>query len=217
MLSPDEDFSQTGVQSGIKYAESFKKYKEMLTGDVNSSTFKRVFSEFNAHLFGKVPTLRNDLIADDGDYDSEVEQFMNELLTDSPVNAVTDAEANKTPPPSSLPISPLRSNHHVSISVTSHVSHTVAASSQVSNIVSSSIALSPEPEVGEIYPPNPEATQPPVRPTARKKSAKLSKPTATDSDADANTAPNPRKKSNWQAKPAARSGEHSTRALRSRT
>ncbi|KAF9642036.1 hypothetical protein BDM02DRAFT_3080219, partial [Thelephora ganbajun] len=74
LLSPDEDFLQTGVNSGIKYIQSFKKYKEMLTEDPNSRVFKRIISEFNASLFGVAPTPSDDFVPDDGDYDSELEQ-----------------------------------------------------------------------------------------------------------------------------------------------
>ena len=153
MLSPDEDFSQTGVNSGIMYAESFKKYKEMLTGDANSSIFKRVISKFNASLFGTTPVLSNNLIADDGDYDSELEQFRNELLADSPAEVVTSTGASDTFPLASLPPTPpIQLDRRVSISVTSHVLHTVAASSQVSNIISSNVTLPSEPGVKETPP-----------------------------------------------------------------
>ena len=82
MLSPDEDFSQTGFNSGIKYTESFKKYKEILTEDHNSPTFKRIFAEFNTSLFSTAPPRSDNLITDDGDYESELEQFRNELHAD---------------------------------------------------------------------------------------------------------------------------------------
>ena len=214
MLSPDEDFSQTGVHSGIMYAESFKKYKEMLTGDANSSTFERIFSEFNASLFGTVPTLSNDLILDDGNYDSELEQFRNELLADSPIEAGTGTGANNTSPPSPLPASPLHPDQRVSISATSHVSHTVVASSQVSNTINNTIVLPLEPEVIETSPPSPEAVQLVGRPAPKKKGTK---PSRSTSDADANTIPTQKKRAARQAKTVIAPEEHPDRVLRKRT
>jgi hypothetical protein len=75
-VSPDEDFSPTGSNSGIKYSESFQKYKDMIIRDSGTVVFKRIISEFNNSLFGSVTATRNDLIAEDGNYDSELERFM---------------------------------------------------------------------------------------------------------------------------------------------
>ena len=131
---------------------------------------------FNAFLFSAVPTLSANAIAEDGDYDSELERFNAGLHVDpfaedvdvTPVPLLPEIPLNKDP---ELP--PVHSDHHLSISVTSHVSsHAATTSSQVSNTVSSSIILpSAEPEVEETSPPNPEA----IRPAPRKKGAKSTK------------------------------------------
>ena len=196
MLSPDEDFSQIGVNSGIKYAESFKTYKEILTADRDSPTFERIFSEFNTSLFGTAPPLSGDLVADDGDYDSELEKFRNELRAGSPIDDVADVRTGKASPPS-LPIPSVQPDHHVSISVTSHVSHTITASPQVSNVVNNSVILPSEREVDNPPPSPPKAT----RPTARKKGSKSSKPTeVTTATAETDPASTTLKKRSQRAK-----------------
>lgn len=188
MVSPDEDFSPTGTTSGIKYSESFKKYKEMLTATPDSPVFKRIFSKFNSSLFDTAPTISGDLIAEDGDYDSELDQFRAELLADHVGGVTTDMvslslhQDSPSQPTSELPA--IQPERHVSISVTSHVSTRIgAASSQVSNVINSSIALSPtESEVEESSPPSPKATRPPPK----KKGARSSKKaTATHEESDA--------------------------------
>ena len=185
-MSPDEDFSQAGFSSGINYTESFEKYKEMLTEERDSSMYTRIFEEFNRSLFNTTPPRSDDVIADDGDYDSELEAFRNETRTDSlPEGIVIGVGAKKTSPPSSLPTSPIQPDHHVSISVTSHVSHTIAASSQVSNIINSSVTLPPEHEVTET-PPSPLKATRPAPKKKGSKSSKLTTATTTTSDADAN-------------------------------
>ena len=186
MLSPDEDFSQAGVNSGIQYAESFKVYKEMLSRDPEDPTFKRIFSHFNASLFSKAPTTSGRVVVDDGNYDIELEQFRNALLADPPVEDVISAGGGKTSPlpstsvtgagtngtsPSTPPLQP----DHVSISVTSHISHTIAASSQVSNIVNSSVNLSPELEVRETSPVRETSRVEEISPPIQKKPRALPK------------------------------------------
>ena len=175
-MSPDEDFSPTGSNSGIKYSEVFKKYKEMLTANPDSPVYKRIFLTFNTSLFGARHALSADAIAEDGDYDSELGKFNAGLHADplaedadmAPVSLLPESPGVEAP---ELP--PLHSEHHVSVSVTSHVStHATAASSQVSNIVSSSVTLpSVESEVQGAPPLIPKA----VRPAPRKKGSKLLK------------------------------------------
>jgi len=223
LLSPDEDFSTAGVNSGIKYATSFEKYKEMLSEDPDSRTFKRIFSEFDASLFGVEPTLSNDFVVDDGDYDSEVENFKNGLHAETIVDVevedfenglhaetIADAEVDEpTFPLPPLPTPPVRSDRHVSISVTSHVSHTVATSSQVSSVINSGPTPPPECEVEEDPPPRKKDTRP--QPT-KKKEIKVSKPTTTTPKADTDTAPTRRKQAARPAKTAP--VEPPTRVLR---
>lgn len=216
MLSPDEDFSQTGANSGIKYAESFKKYKEMLTEHPESPTFKRIFSEFNVAVFGTIPTPSDDLVAGDSDYDSELEQFKNGLLEDSPIQAVGDVEVNETFSPSLSPAPTPQPEGRISVSVVSHVSHTIAATSQVSNVISSNVSLpSGEHGVSDTSPPVPKA----ARPAPKKKGAKLSKSTTSTSNAnaDTNTVPIPiPSKRGTAPQPKVASVEHPTRTLRKR-
>ena len=81
------------------------------------------------------------------------------------------------------PTPPLQSEHHVSVSITSHVSHTVAASSQVSNVVNSTISLPSEQEIGgssiQTTDPPIQQASPPIekapRPIPKKKGPKSSK------------------------------------------
>jgi len=183
LLSPDNEFSKSGTKSGIKYSESFKKYKEMLTEDRNSSMLKRIFAEFNTSLFGTAPPRSDDFVPDDGDYDSELEQFRNELRADSPtVIGIANSGGTRTPPPSSPPTSPVQPDHHVLISVTSHLSHTIAMSPQVSNIMNNSIVLPSGREDNE-DPPSPLKVS---RPTAKKKGGKSSKSTTETTTSDVN-------------------------------
>jgi len=186
LLSPDEDFSPAGANSGIKYAESFKKYYEMLSKDPESKTYKRIFSEFNAALFGTAPTLSNDFIAEDGNYDSEVEKFKSDLRAESATPVGTPG-ASALPSPTAPPLQP----DHLSISVRSHISHTITAtaSSQMSTVINSGPASLPEHEADqETPPPNPKSTQ---RPPSRKKGTKSSKSKTTTSNADPDTAEPP--------------------------
>ena len=174
-MSPDTDFSQVGAASGIKYADSFAAYKEMIVKDRDSPMYQRIFQEFNTCLFGTAPTPRNDIAPDTGNYESEIEQFINELHEDtSMVLDVTDLGA--PPPPLSNPPA-LQSDHHVSVSVTSHVSHAVATSSHMTNVINTNTAPSPEPET----PPSlPKAS----RPRPKKKGTNPTLATASSSNTD---------------------------------
>jgi hypothetical protein len=179
LISPDVDFSATGALSGIKYSEAFKKYKEMLIETPDSPVFKRIFSQINESLFGTAPAPIIETVAEDGDYDSELEQFRAELLEDPPAeNCPSSSIGESTQPIHSLgnllPISDLpapQSERCVSISVTSNISmQTAAASSQVSNFVSNSITLpAPESEAEETTSPKPP------QPLPKKKGSKSSK------------------------------------------
>ena len=210
MLSPDEDFSPVGANSGIKYLTSFKAYKKMLTEDPESTMYKRIFSKFNTSLFGTVSIANNNFVADDGDYESELEQFKNNILIGPPVEDVIDARADMVSPS----VSPVPSDHSVSISITSCVSHTTAESSQVSNTVNSSIALPPNYEVEETETPPPNPLKKPGRPLPRKMGAKSSKSTTPDIDANA-AVPAPDKRGGRKAK--ATPVQAPTRVLRGRT
>ena len=182
-MSPDGDFSPTGSSSGIKYSEAFKKYKEMLTTNPNSPVYRRIFLKFNTFLFGEVSTPSTNINAEDGDYDSELEKFNAGLHADpftEDVDVTPVPELPVSPLVQATELPPIHSGCHLTISVTSHASmHTAATSSQVLNIVSSSITLpSVEPEVKGASPLNPEAT----RPAPRKKGAKSTKKKTTSAD-----------------------------------
>ena len=192
------DFSTAGQKSGIDYSESFKKYKHMLTQKRETPTYRKIYAEFDAALFGKAQALSGDFIADDGDYDSEVERFNRELeeeelaeaeaashppSTSTPPSLSIHAEADEVPPLPSTP--PPQLDHRVSISVTSNVSHTVAASSQVSNVINST---SPplERDVMEA----PPLVQKAARQAQKKKGGKSKSTTTTPGpDVDTNAAP----------------------------
>ena len=182
-MSPDHDFSTSGATSGIQYQESLKTYKELLTEQPGSPVFERIYSTFNTSLFGEAPPITDEFITDDGNYNSELEEFRNGLLADSPVKNAVDIGTSRAPSPSPLPALPLQSEHHVAISVISNVSRTITASSQVTNVVNSTVHFPSEHEVRESLPPNPK----PARPAPKKKTSKQAKSTKT-SDTDTNTA-----------------------------
>lgn len=173
----------------------------MLAEDSSSRMYKRIFAEFNTSLFGTAPSLSNDFVADDGDYDSEVERFKRDTREITSAEDATDVGTDETSPefPSS-PAAPHQLDRQVSVSVTSRVSHTVATSeSQVSNVVTSNISLSTEREARESPPP----IQVTVRPGPTKK---------VPAKSSTNGVRTRSKKSNQDVAPA----EPPTRALRNR-
>ena len=175
------DFSAAGKNSGINYAQSFAKYKDTLTEDPESISYQRIFAEFDAAVLGKKHVLRDDFVVDEGDYDEEFRKFKEDLRAEEAANA--DATRTSPPPPSpTLPLSPVQVDHHVSISVTSHVSQTIAASSQVSNVVNNP---TPPLEREDVEAP------PPVKKASRsntKRKGKAKQTAATsNADADATT------------------------------
>ena len=105
------------------YAKSFKKYKEMLTKDHGAHMYMRIFSEFNAPLFGTVPTLSNNFVVNDSDYNSKVKWFKRDTCAESPVEDPTNMEIDEMTSILSSPAQSHQSDHHISVSVVSHVSH----------------------------------------------------------------------------------------------
>jgi len=181
LISPDEDFSQAGATSGIEYSKSCLQYKQLLIKKRETPTYKRIFAEFDAALFGKARALSNEFVADDGNYDSEVERFNQELEEEEV------AEASPEPPSIPLPSTPTpppQSEHHVSISVTSSVSHTIAASSHMSTTVNATPPPA-EREATESSPP----VQKTARPNPKKKGGKLAKPSNATPDVNTDGAP----------------------------
>ena len=144
----------------------------MLTENPESAMYKRIFSKFNTSLFGTISTTNNDFVTDDGDYESELEQFKNDVLIGPPVEDVIDTGAD-TVSLGSPSVSPVPSDHGVSISITSSVSHTTAESSQVSNTVNITLPANSEVEETETPPPNPPRKL--SRPLPKKTGAKSSK------------------------------------------
>ena len=122
--------------------------------------------------------------------------WVNAPLPPVPIDDVADVRTGKASPPS-LPIPSVQPDHHVSISVTSHVSHTITASPQVSNVINNSVILPSKREVDNPPPSPPKAT----RPTARKKGSKSSKPTeVTTATAETDPASTTLKKRSQRAK-----------------
>jgi len=155
-VSPDDDFSPTGGSSGINYSESFKKYKEILTTNPDSPVFKRTFSEFNNSLFGAVPSLGDNFVAEEGDYNLELEQFMADLLADlEDKDLMEDPFAELTlqslpdlddiEPTPKLPT--VQSKHHISISVMSCVSVKLLPCHLKSRMLSAATLPSPPPNL----------------------------------------------------------------------
>ena len=169
----------------------------MLTEDSDSCIYKRILAEFNASLFRMAPSLSNNFLADDGDYDSEVEKFKRDMCARSSTEDTTDVGISRMSSTFlSSPTAPHQLDHHVSVSVTSHVLHTIATSSQVLNIINSSISLSTERKAREPSPPIQVAAQP--------------LPTKKGTKSSTDTARTQNKKSNQDITPA----EPPTRVLR---
>lgn len=199
MLSPDKDFQRAGAVSGINYMESFAGYKKMFSKDPDlfpkeAAQFQTIVEEFSKAVFGTVSASQSDKgHVDTGDYESELDEF-NNLPSDEEVQvAHMDATEMFPPPPSPPqsdshvlePASPPNQRRRVSISVTSHVSHTAAASSQVSHVINSSVVHPPsEQEVEEDPPPKPKKGRP-----AAKKVVKP--PTKSGVDAEVSPVSNP--------------------------
>ena len=161
--------------------------------DPNSAVFKRIYSLFNDSLFGTVSARSENLIAEDGNYDDELEQFNAELFADPPVEEALPlladlhlqplSELDGVEPTPEFPTA--QSEHHVSISVTSRVStQTVVAPSRVSGTISSSVAISSVEHAveGPSSPPSPKAKRPATKKggkSSKKKSVPIDPPTRT--------------------------------------
>jgi hypothetical protein len=221
-VSPDEDFSPTGSISGIQYFESFKKYKEMLTDQPDSPVFKRIFSKFNTALFGTTPSASDKFVADDGDYNSELEQFRAELLEEEEVDALSEPpivpECPVLPEPLILPTTtapqlPAQAESQISISVTSQVLTNFVGASQVSNIVGSNVNL-PPPESERVSPlPSPIVAD---QPAQKKKGARSKKASTAVSEHNAAQDVSPAPSNGTKKGKAATPANPPTRTLRNR-
>ena len=146
-MSPDEDFSPAGQKSGMMYDKLFAAYKKTITKNLEDSQssehrlYKRIVAKFSIAVFGAAPPSSNDFVVDNGEYDSEIERFNKDARAESPVESDDDVEVDTPSRLSAPPVPPLQSDHRVSISVASHVSHTIAALSQVSNVINNNVTL----------------------------------------------------------------------------
>jgi hypothetical protein len=212
MLSPDQDFAEKGSIIGINYLASFRTYKRMLS-DSDESTdpiYRRIFGIYNASLFGTAPPPKNDFIDDAGVYDAELEEFRRGLCREHTTEGDTDAETGQVPRSPSPQVPSTPPELHVSISMSSTISHAAATTSQVSNIIIVG-NTSPSPtEIEEIS----QASKPKKSPR-EKKGAKPAKTIAGPSDCDAGDPPATKKVSR-RPKPTPVNRPTSPRKLRNR-
>jgi len=205
IASPDTDFAPKGNVTRINYLESFREYKRMLSPNPPDPMYERIFSIFNASLFGATTTPQTEFILDTGDYNAELMEFNEQLAAER----IGDAAAADLPLPSLPPAPSSSPEPHVSVSVTSNVSHVTTAV----NVVTSNVALIPADE--EVGVPLPVTKTKAVK----KKTAKL--PTTTTDPPTNDTEPaagvRPAAKRNSGRKVKATSGEPSNiRSTRSR-
>lgn len=219
MLSPDQDFAEKGSITGINYLASFRTYKQMLSDDPTDPIYKRIFEIYNTSLFGTVPPPRGDFINDAGVYDAELAEFRRGLCREPTTESAKDAETEQVPrsplpqvPPSPLPqVSSTPPELHVSISMSSTISHAAATTSQVSNVVIVGNASPSPTEIEE----TPQASKP-TKSAQKKKGAKPAKPPGDPSDCDAGDS-STTKKIARRPKPTPVNGPTSTRKLRNRS
>lgn len=137
----------------------------MLSGDPPNPIYERTFLIFNTTLFGVTATPRADFILDTGDYNDELREFNEQLAAERTQDAAT-TDSLPLPPLPSAPSSPPES--HVSVSVTSNISHVTAAV----NIVTSNITLVPADEEVEAPPLATKTAKVPTRKKAARGPAK---------------------------------------------
>ena len=190
-MSPDLEFSYTGGISGIQYKAAFINYRKYLSK--GTTTAENVISYYTRELFGS-RARKTTSAATSGTIDSEFDELWRELdqHTANPV-------AKEVPPPLSSrkslsqleeqePITPApasESEHHISISVTSSVLHTVATSSRVSHITNNNNPPVPEHDAKEFSPPpSPKASKSIRNKKAQKASKSSETVNAPSSDPD---------------------------------
>lgn len=208
MLSPDQDFAEKGSITGTNYLASFRTYKQMLSDDPTDPIYKRIFEIYNASLFGTMPPPRGDFIDDAGVYDAELAEFRRGLCRGPTTESAKDTETEQVlhSPLPQVPSTP--PELHVSISMSSTISHAAATTSQVSNVV---IVGNAPPSPTEIEA-TPQASKP-TKSAQKKKGAKPVKSPGDPSDCDAGDAT---KKIAQRPKPTPVNGP-STRKLRNRS
>ena len=209
-MSPDQDFQDKGLISGIAYKDVYNIYKGVLSDNTDDPTIQRIFSVFNEGLFGPNPTDATTPTPTNDELNLEVERFKRALFANTSDNHVIDPVETSTPPSApgsptqsedpihSTPASPIEMERPISIAVTSNVSHTVITSSQISHTTNSSvIPVAHESDIEEDSPPVPKVTRPRAKP---KKGPKLpTPPPGLDSEDAAPPAKKPVKKTSKAA------------------
>lgn len=205
-MSPDKEFQELGHKSGIDYGKSFIGYKGFLSD--NTPEMKGIISFYNQELFGhqsKKPV--RSATTQSAAIDDALDQLRRGLYgktADSVAEGLSAQLQDKNTP---APASPTQSERHVSISVTSSISHSVTASSRISNTTNN-------PSTAEH---DAEKPSPPSRPKPKpvtKKKAPIKTTSASEGDAD-DAPPTPAKKRNsnkrGKAPPVAAPSERSLR------
>ena len=204
MLSPDQEFQEKGGTTEIDYQHAFINYKKLLSE--GTPQMNGIISYYTQEVFNHQPKkpLRPTSSATSA-VDSEFAQFRRNLYGNA-----TDPVTKEVPPPhlprkssaqpedhsAPAPASPIQSEHHVSVSITSSVSQTVTASSRVSTTTNN--PTTPEHDAEESPPPPKTKASRPApktkasRPAPRKKKAA----TADASSGDLGDAPPAEEKRN---------------------
>jgi hypothetical protein len=210
LVSPDQDFQDKGLISGITYKDVYNIYKGVLSDNTDNPTIQRIFSAFHEGLFGPKPTDDTTPTPTNDELNLEVEKFKRALFANTSDNRVVDPVETSIPPLApgsptqsedpihSTPASPIEMERPISIAVTSNVSHTFITSSQISHTTNSNIIpVAPESDVEEDSQPVPKV----VRPRAKqKKGPKLpTPPPGLDSEDEAPATKKPAKKASKAA------------------
>lgn len=170
--------------------------------------FKRILAELNRAVFEEEPPPNSDLVIDSGNYQDEMEKFEMDLANEQAAEAGTDEIALSLPlsappvlpadPDAPAPIPPIPPVFRSSFIVSSNVSRTIAATSQISHLVVNHGPTESVTDETELPLPAPR----PVRAAAtKKKNAKPTDATTPNLDTD-NPAPVKRTRSKANPIPA---------------
>lgn len=216
MLSPDQEFGEVGGISKINYREAFIGYKKFLSEGTDS--MKNIISYYNREVFESEPKEPASCsTAATRALDSALDQLRRDLY---------EGTAEEVPPPPSPPRSsaqpedrdksipaPPQLERNVSISVTSSVSHTVIASSRVSQSTDNNNPLIPERDAEERPPaPTSKTKTRKKKDKAPPKSSTTAKASGSDADDDPPAAKKPNSSKRPKASPAAVAPERVTRS-----
>ena len=207
-MSPDHDFQDKGLISGIAYKDVYNIYKGVLSDNTGNPTIQKIFLAFHEGLFGPKPTNAATPTPTNEDLNLEVENFKRALFANTPDDSTVDPVVGKTSvaplaPGSptrledlsySAPASPVELERPISIAVTSNVSHTVITSSRISHTTNSNVSPpTPESDIEEDSPPVPKATRPRAKPKKGPKLPTTTTPPGPDSDDTSTTKKSARK------------------------